>query len=83
MCAGTELLVVYENFGQVVACDCGSIHVTVGPVSVALDGHALRRLHNLVGAAVEKLNFEKHPSSPASFPHSSHLALRKVMKIKH
>ncbi len=83
MCAGKDLLAVYENFGHVAECGCGSIHVTVGPLSVALDSHALRRLHELLGAAIEKLDSAELVQPESLFRHSSHFALRKVMKIKH
>jgi len=36
MCAGTRVLANRENFGDVVECGCGTIHVTVGPVTIAL-----------------------------------------------
>lgn len=48
MCAGKGLLAVDENFGHVAQCGCGTLHVSVGPVSVALDAKALRRLHELL-----------------------------------
>lgn len=83
MCERKGLLAVEENFGCVAECGCGTLHVTVGPVSVAVDGQALRRLHELLGAAIHKLD-----SADLAMPHhltwqSSHLAVRKVLKLKH
>lgn len=85
MCAGNGVLAVQENFGHITECGCGTVHVTVGPVTLALDSQALRHLHELVGAAitqqeaaVEELILPKH-----SLVRSSHLAMRKVLKIKH
>jgi uncharacterized protein YunC (DUF1805 family) len=85
MCAGKGLLAVQENFGHVAECGCGTLHVTVGPVSVALDAKALRRLHELLAAAIERLDSEgEELAQPKPLVmHSSHLALRKVLRIKH
>jgi hypothetical protein len=55
MCSAKGLLAVQDNFGHVAECACGTLHVTVGPMRVALDGKALRRLHELLGTAIEKL----------------------------
>ncbi len=40
----------------VVEWSCGSIQMRVGPVSIALDESALRRLHEMVTEAVGKLD---------------------------
>jgi hypothetical protein len=85
MCAGKTVLAVQENFGVVAECDCGTIHVTVGPVSLAVDSEALRKLHVMIGMAIE--HRETVPSDvdahKAALLHTSHLAMRKVMKLKH
>lgn len=85
MCAGKGLLAVQENFGHVAECGCGTLHVTVGPVSMALDAKALRRLHELLGAAIARLDSEADELEQPKplFMHASHLALKKVMKLKH
>jgi hypothetical protein len=83
MCERKGLLAVEENFGCVAECGCGTLHVTVGPVSVAVDAQALRRLHELLGAAIDKLNSAEFLTSENLGWQSSHLALRKVLKIKH
>jgi hypothetical protein len=85
MCTGKGLLAVQENFGMVAECDCGTIHVTVGPVSIALDSHALRQLHGMVGSAIERLDSAslESPKHRTTLTHSSHLALTKILKIKH
>ena len=84
MCTGKGLLAVQENFGHVAVCGCGTLHVTVGPVSVALDAKALRRLHELLAAAIERLDSEAEELEQPKplVMHSSHLALRKVLRIK-
>jgi len=85
MCSAKGLLAVQDNFGHVAECECGTLHVTVGPMSVALDGKALRRLHELLGHAIEKLDSESEELAQPKpvLPHFSHLSMRKVMKIKH
>jgi hypothetical protein len=85
MCSAKGLLAVQENFGHVAECECGTLHITVGPMSVALDGKALRRLHELLGHAIETLDSDpKELAQPKPvLPHFSHLSMRKVMKIKH
>jgi hypothetical protein len=86
MCTSKGFLAVQENVGHVARCNCGTLHVTFGPVSYALDSEALRRLHQLLGAAIDRL--ESAPQDELAqpkpiLPHFSHLAMRKVMKIKH
>jgi hypothetical protein len=83
MCERKGLLAVEENFGCVAECGCGTLHVTVGPVSVAVDAHALHRLHELLGAAIEKLESAEFVNNQNMNWQSSHLTLRKVLKIKH
>ena len=83
MCEKKGLLAVQDNFGCVAECGCGTLHVTVGPVSVAVDAQALRRLHDLLGTAVDKLDSAELPGQEHLNWRSSHLALRKVLKIKH
>jgi hypothetical protein len=83
MCVGKRLLAVQENFGTVAECDCGTIHVTIGPVSVALDSHSLRRLGDLVESAIMKAD-SPGPAHPESFfYHSSRFESRKAVKLKH
>ena len=85
MCSAKGMLAVQDNFGHVAECDCGTVHVTVGPVSVALDAQALRRLRDLLGVAIEKLDAAPNELSEPKpiLPHFSHLVMRKVMKLKH
>lgn len=51
-----SFLAVHDEFGHVVECDCGSIQMRVGPVTLALDECALRRLHEMVTEAVCRLD---------------------------
>jgi hypothetical protein len=51
-----SFLAVHEEFGHVLECDCGSIQMRVGPVTLALDECALRRLHEMVTEAVGRLD---------------------------
>jgi hypothetical protein len=51
-----SFLAVHEEFGHVLECDCGSIQMRVGPVTLALDESALRRLLEMVTEAVGKLD---------------------------
>jgi hypothetical protein len=83
MCAGKRILAVSENFGTVVQCGCGSVHVTVGPVSVALDSETLQKLHRLLGAAIQRIESDELTETESVYEHSSHLALRRVVKLKH
>jgi len=85
MCKGTGVLALRDNFGHVVECGCGTIHVTVGPVTLALDPHALRTLYEMLGQAIDAEETNKHQlSDPEPFlMHASHLAVRKVLKVKH
>ena len=60
MCTGKRFLAVEEAFGSVSACDCGTVHLTLGSVSLALNASTLRRLQSMVNAAVKQL-----PPAPA------------------
>ncbi|HTQ97416.1 MAG TPA: hypothetical protein VMH89_11460 [Candidatus Acidoferrum sp.] len=85
MCEGKGMLANRENFGHIVECGCGSIHVTIGPVSVALDSQALRTLHEMIGQAIEHQDTSAEESAHRHplLMHSSHLAVKKVMRLKH
>jgi hypothetical protein len=86
MCTAKGLLAVQDNFGYVAECNCGTLHVTVGPMTVSLDSQALRRLHDMLGNAIDRLDsaHEEELAQPKPvLPHFSHLAMRKVMKLKH
>jgi hypothetical protein len=83
MCSGKRVLALQENFGQVAACDCGTVHVSIGPVSVALDSHSLRHLHDMLGSAVHKIEAMENGEPESIFFHSAHFESRKVMKLKH
>ncbi|HTQ60473.1 MAG TPA: hypothetical protein VMI32_09635 [Candidatus Solibacter sp.] len=85
MCRGTGLLATRENFGHIVECGCGTIHLTIGPVTVALDARSLRSLHKMVGQALERMDSlpGELPKPDALTMHESHLAIRKVVKLKY
>ena len=86
MCTGNRLLVRLENFGHVMECGCGTLHVGVGPVSVALDAGSLRKLHSMLEEALTRLEAgpeEVLPPSDGLLVHGSHFELRKVVKFKH
>ena len=85
MCAGKGVLAMEENFGHVMECGCGTMHVSVGPVSLALDARALRRLHEMIGTAIARIDSMSDDVEQPSgmLVHTSHLELRKVMKLKH
>jgi len=55
MCSTKRFVAVEDDFGAIAECDCGTLHVTVGPVSVALSREALQRLHALTAAALRRL----------------------------
>lgn len=50
-----QLLAVEPQFGYVTRCDCGTLHLTVGVVNLALNHQALRRVHRLHGVALIQL----------------------------
>ena len=83
MCKGKRMLAQHENFGHIAECDCGTFHVSIGPVSVALDSNSLRRLYELVGTAIQKADAHDLGYPESAFTNTTHLALRRVMKIKH
>lgn len=56
MCAHKRMLAVEEDFGHVAECDCGTIHLTVGAISVTANVEALLRLEQLLGAALTRLS---------------------------
>ncbi len=86
MCTGNRLLVVEENFGHVMECGCGTLHVGVGPVSVALDAASLRKLQEMLSVALMRLAALPHEMEMSDgnvAVHSSHFELRKVVKFRH
>ena len=84
MCKRTGILAIRDNFGHVVECGCGTIHMTIGPVTVSLDSGSLRTLHEMLGQAIKNVDVSVGLlEEPEPLLHSTHLALKKVMKIKH
>jgi len=85
MCEGKYMLAVEENFGHVMECGCGTLHVNVGPFSVALERRSLRKLHEMLGAAIARMDSacDEINQPERSMAHASHLELRKVIKLKH
>jgi hypothetical protein len=83
MCTGKRVLATEEGFGHIAECGCGTVHVTIGPVSVALDAHSLIRLNNLLGAAVAKAHSTEIAEPESIFFHTSHFESKKVLKLKH
>jgi len=51
---------------RVERCDCGSCHLTVGPVTLALHPTALAELHRTLGRALGALAAE--PAPPPNGP---------------
>jgi len=85
MCRGTGVLAMRDNFGHVMECGCGTLHVTVGPVTLAVDARALRTLYDMLGEAIsttDTADVEIHRSQQLPV-HTSHLAVKKVLKVKH
>ena len=56
MCVEKRTLAGDEGFGHIGECDCGTIHLTVGALSVALSVVAFRRLEALLAGAVRRLS---------------------------
>jgi hypothetical protein len=84
MCKRTGILAVRDNFGHVVECGCGTIHMTIGPVTVSLDSKSLRTLHEMLGTAIENENMSIGILEEAEpLLHSTHFAIKKVVKLKH
>jgi hypothetical protein len=81
MCGNSKVLAVLDNFGAVTQCGCGSIHLSVGPVSVAVDSATLRKLHQMLEAALEHADSDDLRQLTSA--EHSHLAVRRVVKLKH
>lgn len=80
-----SMLAQHEDFGHVLECDCGSIQMRVGPVTLALDESALRRLHEMVTEAVGKLDAasDKSMQDDQLVSQSVRLAWGKISRTRH
>jgi hypothetical protein len=80
-----SFLAVHDEFGHVLECDCGSIQMRVGPVTLALDECALRRLHEMVTEAVGKLDAvsEKSVQDDPLVSQSVRAAWGKISRTRH
>ena len=84
-----SLLAQHEDFGHVVECDCGSIQMRVGPVTLALDEAALRRLHEMVSEAVGRLDAASEQASDRAvqedplMAQSMQAAWKKLSRTRH
>lgn len=55
MCTSKRFIAIDKNVGSVTECECGTIHLTMGVVSLALNAAMLQRLHELIGTALDTL----------------------------
>jgi hypothetical protein len=80
-----SFLALHEDFGHVVECDCGSIQMRVGPVTIALDESALRRLHEMVTEAVGKLDAasDRAVQDDPLTAQAVRLAWSKISRVRH
>ncbi len=51
-----ELLANYPGLGRIRLCECNSIHLSIGPVTLNLDPAAFMQMATLVGNAAERLS---------------------------
>ena len=65
MCSPKWMVAVEDGFGVVAECHCGTLHLSVGPVSVALDREGLERLHSLTEVALRQLASTPEPELPS------------------
>ena len=77
-----SFLALHEDFGHVVECDRGSIQMRVGPVTLALDESALRRLHEMVTEAVGKLDAASDRAVKDD-PLTARSAWSKISRVRH
>ena len=68
MCRTKRLLAAEQQCGCVTLCDCGTVHLTVGIASLALDEKTLRQLHRLLGAALKQLPDRADDLAQATMP---------------
>ena len=84
-----SMLAQHEDFGHVLECDCGSIQMRVGPVTLALDEAALRRLHEMVTEAVSRLDgaaeqsMDRAVREDSLMPRSMQSAWKKISRTRH
>ena len=84
-----SMLAQHEDFGHVLECDCGSIQMRVGPVTLALDEAALRRLHEMVTEAVSRLDaasdrsIDQAVQEDSLMARSMQTAWKKISRTKH
>ena len=84
-----SFLAQHEDFGHVLECDCGSIQMRVGPVTLALDEAALRRLHEMVTEAVGRLDaaseqsLDREVQDDPLMARSMQSAWKKISRTRH
>lgn len=45
---------------KVEECDCGTLHLTLGPVTLRLEREAVKDLHGTLASALERLDAREH-----------------------
>jgi hypothetical protein len=49
------ILAELPGLGRVRLCECNSVHVSIGPVTINLEAGAFQQMANLVASATERL----------------------------
>ena len=56
------------NHCHVLHCNCGMLHLTVGPITLRIDPRAGITLHEVLGQALERLAAESHDAQLEAAP---------------
>jgi hypothetical protein len=56
MCEVKAVLTEHEGLGRIHLCECNSVHMTVGPVTVALAPETFAQMATMVRKAMEELS---------------------------
>jgi hypothetical protein len=63
------ILADHEGFGRVTKCECGAIHVQVGPINVTFSADAYMQFVDLVNSSVPNFKGLMHAHSPRFSSH--------------
>ena len=52
---------------KVEACDCGTLHLTLGPLTLRLERDAVQDLQGTLASALQRMDAREHPRAAVRF----------------
>jgi hypothetical protein len=75
------ILADHPRLGRVRLCECNSIHLSLGPVTINLEPHAFAQALTLMRSAMEQLERDRRLTTEVQFTRQIQLATRSAAAL--